>query len=299
MKDIDFYNKMRDEVAFNMPELDISVTEVTKNNGLKLHGLVASRKDSRISPTIYMENYHQRYEDGWQMNDLVNEMINLITTNTGEGIELDYFKEYDRVKDKIILKVVNYDLNRELLEHVPYFKWNDLAIVFCHVCDEHSCGYATVLIRNEHMKMWNVTKEELYDRAFVNTPMLLKDVLSTMESVLSELKGLFIPPDGEEEITEFADNMYILSNKRRIFGASAMLYSEHLKLLANKHNSGLYILPSSIHEVIVLPEGAITDTKYMRDMIWEVNETQVSPEERLSDNLYYYDREAEQIRIAG
>jgi hypothetical protein len=297
MKDIDFYNKMRDEVAFNMPELDVKITEVTKNNGLKLHGLVASRKDSKVSPTIYMENFHQRYEDGCLMNDLVNEMIELIRTNKGEGLDLDYFKDYERVKERIIFKVVNYDLNRELLEHIPYVGWNDLAIVFCHVCDEHSAGYATILIRNEHLEMWGVTKDELYKTALDNTPGLMKDVLSTMENVLTELGGAFITQDFDD-ITEFADNMYILSNKNRIFGASTMLYSRHLKLLANKHNSGLYILPSSIHEVIILPEDAIDDTRYMKDMIYEVNETQVSPEERLSDNLYYYDREKEEIRIA-
>ena len=297
MKDIDFYNKMRDEVAFNMPELDVKITEVTKNNGLKLHGLVASRKDSKVSPTIYMENFHLRYEDGCLMNDLVNEMIELIRTNKGEGLDLDYFKDYERVKERIIFKVVNYDLNRELLEHIPYVGWNDLAIVFCHVCDEHSAGYATILIRNEHLEMWGVTKDELYKTALDNTPGLMKDVLSTIENVLTELGGAFITQDFDD-ITEFADNMYVLSNKRRIFGAATMLYSEHLKLLANKHNSGLYILPSSIHEVIILPEDAIDDTRYMKDMIYEVNETQVSPEERLSDNLYYYDREKEEIRIA-
>lgn len=299
MKEELFYETVRDEMAYLMPDLNFDLTEVTKNNGLILHGLIVGRKNTRISPTVYLDRYYEMFRAGCSMKQILEELSDLIGESTGEGINVDYFSDYERVRERVVFKMINRELNRNLLNEVPHVMWNDLAIVFCHVCDSLLPGCATILIRNEHAQMWGVDTEELYRQARISTPLLLKDKLDTMDSVLREItccedfSGAYGIPEESG-----CGSMYVLTNEKKIFGASAMLYSDQIKKLSDMHESGLYILPSSIHEVIILPEKVINDTEYMKSMIFEVNETQVSPEERLSDNLYYYDREDDRIRIA-
>ena len=298
-----FFKKIEYALGEYMPEVGVSVTEVTKNNGLILHGLVIRREGTKVSPTIYLEQFYDRYENGTTFADIITDLEKVINECTGEGINVDYFSDFDEVKDRIVCKIINYDMNSGLLNSVPFVRWNDLAIVFCHICDESIAGYATILIRNSHLEMWHVTGEDIYEYARKNTPRLMHDELSTIDELLKDMIGGPLPGGLRNGIDNDPDNpvaaMYVLTNSKRIFGATSMLYSGYLKELSDRFGSGLYILPSSIHEVILLPENDVYDPDFMREMICEVNESEVSLEERLSDNLYYYDRNTEEIRIAG
>ncbi len=296
----DFFTKIEKAVAEFMPEANVSVTEVMKNNGLLLHGLVINRKESKVSPTIYLEQFYEQYEDGTPFGEIVRNIEETMREHERDDVNMDYFRDFEKVKDRIVYKIVNYEMNVELLESVPYVKWNDLAIVFCHVCDECMLGYATILIRNCHLDMWGIDNEQLFEYARINTPRLMQDEMTSMDEVLKDImeRNQCFMPLPEQGVDAAVGNMYVLTNAKRIFGATSMLYSRRLEELSDRFGTGLYILPSSIHEVIILPESDTCDVEYIRDMISEVNETQVSLEERLSDNLYYYDRDRREIRIA-
>ena len=263
------------------------ITSVTKNNGLVLRGLTVRHEDSRISPTIYLESFYEMYETGTPFGEIMNMLYMYETRSRCTDIRAEEYTDFDSIKDRLIYKIVNFDMNRELLEHVPYVSWNDLAIVFCCVLEGGENGYATVLVRNEHLKMWDIDRDELYDLARENTPRIMSDELKTIDEVLPHM---FLTP---------APDMYILSNEHRVFGATCMLYSAHLKEVADSHSGGIYILPSSIHEVILMPEKCACDEDYMREMIREINSTEVDLEDRLSDNLYYYDRDLDSISICS
>ncbi|MBO4899795.1 MAG: hypothetical protein J5509_05860 [Lachnospiraceae bacterium] len=263
------------------------ITSVTKNNGLVLKGLTVRHEDSRISPTIYLENFYEMYESGTPFGDIMNMLYRYESKSRRTDIHAEEYTDFESIKDRIIYKIVNFDMNRGLLEHVPHVEWNDLAIVFCCVLQGGENGYATVLVRNEHLKMWDIDQDELYDLARENTPRIMSDELKTIDEVLP---NMFLPE---------APDMYILSNEHRVFGATCMLYSEHLKEVADSHLSGIYILPSSIHEVILMPEECACEEEYMRAMIREINSTEVDLEDRLSDNLYYYDRDLDCISICS
>ena len=102
---------------------------------------------------------------------------------------------------------------------------------------------------------------------------------------------------GEEEVAESVP-MRVLCNAQRVYGATCMIYPGVLGTLAEEAGENLYILPSSVHEILILPESEVEDEQYLRDMIREVNGTQVEPEEILSDNLYFYDRLKNRVEIA-
>ena len=276
--------------------------DVTKNNGLILKGLVIRHKESDISPTIYLESFYEMYESGIPFGQIMERIVRCEKEYGRSDFDASDFMDFDKIKDRVVYKIVNYGMNAELLKKVPYIRWNDLAILFCCLVDSNSEGYATILIRNEHMKIWGVTPDELYDLAGRNTPRLMSDELNTMENVLSEIlrrKNAGQEATYEEESCMYGiPSMYVLTNERGIFGATSMLYSDHLKEVADIHSSGLYILPSSIHEVILLPEDDSCDVEYMKSIIKEINMTELDIEDRLSDNLYYYDRGTDRISIA-
>ena len=143
------------------------------------------------------------------------------------------------------------------------------------------------MIHNNHLDMWGQPAEEVYRVAERNMRQRMPDLLLPMQKLLEEMMG--IKEEGPEQL------LYVLTNRNKIFGASAMLYSEKMKLLADRLRADLLILPSSVHEVLLLPDDRNREYDFYRQMVKEVNTTQVDPEEILSFNLYRYDREKAQI----
>lgn len=295
----EFNDKLCKAMAAIYPEAKVCVRRVLKNNGIVRYGLSVQTADSKLSPVIYLEPFEALYNDGMTLGEITARIAHFLDMQSYSGISIDEYLEYGAVKDRIAYKVINYELNKELLESVPYIRWNDLAICFYYVFDSDDDGYATILVRNDHLKLWKVDTDELFELASRNTPRLMEDDLDTLASTLR----LLLPDEERFKVDEAvgddpALDMYVLTNKSRIFGATCILYSDCIRRLAQRYNTGLYILPSSIHEVIIIPASRMYDEEYMKEMICEVNDTELSPDEKLSDNLYYYDPDRDLIRIA-
>ncbi len=181
----------------------------------------------------------------------------------------------------------------------------DLAICFFYAYHGDVLGEGSILIHNSHTEMWGTTVEELFELAKHNTPKLFPEEWKSMEAVVEELleaqekQGGWLFRD-EKERREFFERlpMQILGNEHRVYGAACILYPELLAQVAEREGRNLYIIPSSIHEVIILPDSGEEDEEHLREMIAEVNSTQVEPEEMLSNSLYYFERLTGQIKIA-
>lgn len=275
----------------------VSITPMRKNNGIIMDALIIKEKDVKVSPTIYLEPYYKLYKSGEPFGDVIETLTNSYIEHSNQHIDVDCFYDFDKIKENIAFKLIHYESNKQLLDDVPYKRWNDLALVYIYVLKESDIGSATILIHNNHLQIWNTTEEELYKCATNNTPLIMPEELKTMNQILGESLGKQI--FDEEEQWELSEAMYVLSNKSRIFGATALLYSQKLKELSVKHDCGLYILPSSIHEVILMPTDKCSDTMFMRQMVIEVNANEVDAQERLSDNVYYYDPTSGDISIVA
>ena len=214
---------------------------------------------------------------------------------------MNFFREFDRVRSGICYRVVNRKRNRVLLERIPHIDFLDLSICFFYAYQSDVLGSGSILIYNSHMEMWNCSTETLMQLAQDNTERLYPWEVHRMEDLLSEALpweeqetgGL---SSGEEDEAEGVP-MRVLCNTQRIYGATCMIYPGVLHALAEEAGENLYILPSSVHEILLMPESEVDDTKYLQDMIREVNSTQVEPEEILSDNLYYYNRLEKRVEI--
>lgn len=292
----------------------ITVCDVPKNNGIVLTGLTFTQDGINISPTIYLDKFYQEYEEGQSMEEIVEEIKKIYHQSKMEGdLNMDFFTNYENAKENIVYKLINYEKNRELLEDVPHRKYLDFAIVYYYLVNRKEFSNASILIHNKHMENWGADEKELFAVAKNNTPGLLPAHFCGMMEVLKELteeKDSFLDRILEERCMSDADEikmlveihirkdetgMYVLSNESRLFGAVVMLYEGMLKKCANQLNADLYILPSSVHEVIILADEGQIDKDKLEKMVREVNATQVEPEEFLSDFVYYFSRKTGKI----
>lgn len=281
----------------------VSLNRVPKNNGVVLQGLTISKKGRNISPTIYLEEFYKEYQKGRSAEDIVEEILFIYEEKTLQNsLDMDFFTEYDKAVENIVFKLVNYEKNEELLADVPHVKYLDLAIVFLYLFRDHEIGNATILIHNNHLKIWEKTTEDLYEAACKNTPRLLKWELKGMEEILKELCAgdhFYDEEEAEtdEECPDIHDEgeMYVLTNHERINGAGVILYDSLLSRFAERKKKDIIILPSSVHEVILLPCDDNQDKRMLMDLVKEVNQTQVEAQEVLSDSVYLFSRKEQKV----
>lgn len=263
-------------------EVTVGVHTAEKMNGVTKKGIILSKEGVNVSPTIYLEEYFGQYQHGKSVEQIVHDILNLYReVRCEKSWDVDKIQTFSLIENKIVYRVIHYEKNRELLENLPYVRFLDLAITFCVLLEVTEHGTATMMVRNEHLEMWNVSKEVLYENACRNTEKLLPYSFQTMNAVVEELTGM---PVYEED-----DVLYVLTNCIRSFGAATMLYKDRLRRIGEYLRENYYILPSSIHEVIIVPESVAPFRGVLNRMVEEINETQLEEEEILSDHAYYYD----------
>lgn len=291
-----FKDNIRHVIANQLgSDFTVTIQEIIKNNNTHLDGLTVLSDALNISPTIYLNYYYRQYQNGKSMDDIYREILMILRESMPkENIDVSFFTDYEKVKDRIVFKLINYERNRALLEKIPHMRFLDLAIVFNCLIEADRSGSATILIYNHHLAFWNITREDLYYLAMKNTPQLLSYELRDMTDVLEELmSGTLIGAVTSEVECPFP--MYVLSNKSKLNGSGCILYQNLLRKLGEKLDSDFYILPSSIHEVLLIPTTDQDSYEELNEMVKEVNATQLANEEILSDHVYYYSREAEKL----
>ena len=284
------------------PDYIYEIREVSKNNAKRLDGLVIRREDCNISPTIYLESFYDDYEKGRSCASIVEEIIAIYKENAlEESIDVEGLMDFDNAKDRIIYKLVNYQKNEILLWRHPHIRVLDLAIVFSYMIDCDQSGGASILINHEHAKLWNLKASDLLRLAQENTPKLLGYTLRDLFEYVSSVQPDYLPGDINPELLDGSDcePIYILTNKPGLYGAGAILYKDILPKLAEHFNSSFYILPCSIHELILVPESPQTDEEMLSQMVKEVNKSAVRDEDLLSDSVYFYDQMTDKVRLVA
>ena len=263
---------------------DVTVNKVTKNNDLVLDGLVIKATDTNIAPTIYLNGYYERYEDGaMNLDDVVESIIDTYSRHNSVTFDISTFTDFDAVKNRICYKLVNTASNKKLLEDVPHRELFDLSIVYYVVVSVEANVTGSIIIHNNHIKLWDITENDLYEFASDNTKRLLPAGIKSMFDTLSEMVDM-------EDLPNTDDFMYVLTNKEKLQGASTILYPDVLSTFAMKKNANLWLIPSSIHEWIIIPDDGNMNRETLSKMIQEVNGSQLALDEILSDHPYYYNR---------
>ena len=281
----EFVLRIREQVAERVPgSTTVIIQKETKNNGTRRTGLTLKEPGVNIAPTIFLEEFYQRFSLGVSEERLVKEVVDLYgKLRFEQPCEVECLKHFATVKDRIVYRLVDQKANEEMLKDLPNRPFLDLAVVYYVVLEAGEHGMASVMIRKEHMAVWDVSEEMLYRCACRNTRRIFPEEFATMQAVIRDLTGQ------REEKPEPVDVMYVLTNRLRSHGAACILYDGCLERIARELSAGFFVLPSSVHEVIIIPEGRGFSYEGLSEMVKEINETQVDPEEVLSDHAYFYD----------
>lgn len=295
----------------------IRTSTVLKNNNRSLVGVTIGKKEDKISPTIYLETFYEKYMQGDSIEDSIRDIIQVSEENqVEEELDFSFFESYEKVSKHIVFKLINYDKNQKLLEDIPHIKYLNLAIVFYYTFVDSSLGNASILIHNTHLDLWNVSLDTIYQDAISNAPILLKAKIRNMKEIMLEsFHKEYLPSCMMEEninsqsadmfLSQILDDMfaldnfrmYVLTNEVNSFGAACLLYRDLLKNFAHEIGQGFYVLPSSVHEIIMVPENEVGDGNGLLSMVKEVNVNEVAEEEILADNVYYYDYDIDELII--
>lgn len=271
-------------------DASVHVQEVRKNNNVLLHGMTILRKGQNVSPTIYLDSFFEMLEDGMDLEYIVRRILEVYVKGLPKSkVDMEFFRDFEKVKDRIVYRLVNREKNKELLDNIPHVDFLDLAICFYYSYEHSELGEGMILIHNNHMKMWKTCHRQLMQMAERNTPQLMLAQLCSMDNALRGVLEEGALEDLRLLQQETGKYLYVLSNEKRCQGAAAILYPGILAEAARRLKGSFYILPSSIHEVILLPDDGRGNGDGLHEMIADINQSQLREEEVLSDYAYRYD----------
>lgn len=196
--------------------------------------------------------------------------------------------DYESIKENLRVMLVNYEANRELLEMHPFKLLWDLAALF-YVVFETNGRSRTALVEYQHLQSWKIDVETMYQEAVDNMSRLQKITITPMSEALDEL--------GEAEHSADASEMFRVMQMDCGYGAAAVLCEEKLHKFAEEHGRNIYILPCSMHEVLLTLEDDIMDPEDLAELVQWANQT-LPKKDFLSNSVYYYDRQQRKISIA-
>lgn len=273
---------------------NITIEQVRKNNGHIETGLSVRKEGSNIAPVIYLKELKECFEEGKSMEWVTEQLLPIVQEKSMEKkIDMSSFREFETARERIVYKLVNTKKNEEDLKNRPYVEFFDLAVVFYYLVEEETLENGMIQITNEHKRLWDVDTSMLLEAADQNSRLLLGTKVMDLKRLLEAEYGM------PKEVLDPMESggMKILSNRKGHLGASSILYPGLLKSVAKMEGCSLYLLPSSIHEFILLPDRDNQDVSELEETVSQVNKENVSEEEFLSNNVYYYDCNEDEIKL--
>ena len=303
----EFLIQIQKEIAAQLPEqysdADISIHQVVKNNNTERMGLVIHRPGESTSPQLYLDTFFEEHQQGKEVEEIARAIVDSYVKHQNFEISNvpELVSDYEKVQGLLQLQLINKEFNSEKLEHTPHkdLENTDLTAVLRIHLPTQEQGAATILVSDTLFSRWNKPMDEVYPLALQNTqeanPAKIESLYSIMMSMMSgdsyqgaEVKDFQMQPYEQ----------YVLRNESGMNGATILLYPDIMEQLAQGANANLFILPSSIHECILMQDTGEMNAKELQAMVMSVNQTEVSPEECLSNEVYYYDKNEHCLSMA-
>lgn len=298
-----FQQKIKDGILAYLPKeyrnATVNIVHVPRNNDQEQVAIAIKKEGQAVPAKIYLEEYYTRFPD-WVSDETI--LRTIAGDYMSEESEMKWkaemteaVKDFDSVKGNIRVEVVNKDMNRENLRGCPHKEvgGTDLAAVFRVMLYKDGEERASVLVTDKTMKDWDMDVDSLYETA-------LKNTAAQMPVQINSMMSMFFDSVEPLELKEVFHNegLYILSNPQKDHGAVTMLYPGLLQSIAEATRSSFYILPSSIHEVLLIKEDNSMDARELQSMVMDINQSEVAPHEVLSNQVYFYDGKEQKISLA-
>ncbi|MCD7717463.1 MAG: DUF5688 family protein [Lachnospiraceae bacterium] len=318
----EFVSKLKRAVGEKMGEgARVIVSSTEKINCPHQKSMVVKWPGKNTSVAISLEACYEEFQSGASLDDIAGQAATLYKRQDASGnTDLSFYSDYQRVRDMLVCRLVNYEINQRLLEDVPHIRFFDLAIVYYCELDWADFQSSGILVRNSHLSLWKITPEQLHAAALKNTrarhPVQFLSLPQLMEKMskcgvlLPEMETQLTPEAGTDSeivpIPEFQPAsekapLYILSNENQCFGAICICFPDVWRAVSGQIGGDFYALPSSLHECIILPESICKEGEEGRlhEMVKEINENAVLPEEVLGDSVYRYYAKEQELRMVA
>ena len=254
---------------------------------------------SNVGVNFNIENAFASYEHTGDYEGVLASATGVIVGGLDQipAVDVNALMNYEVMKEKLSVEVISAEANEELLAKVPHDRIEDLAVVYRFIMESNEDGRASILVNNDLIERMGVTHEQLRADALENSPEIRPVVIQGMNEVMKEMMGpeayeMFGIPDDTEEM------MFIATVPDKNSGAGVLAYQDFMDQAAEKIGGDFYVIPSSIHEILLVPDNGEVQAEALKEMVQEVNATDVSPEEKLSDNVYHYDSKEHIFELA-
>lgn len=295
----EFVVALKEKLSERGNDVDVKVSTVEKMNQ-SYEAITITPEGSNIGMNMNLEVFAEAYESGVPFNEIVEQVTNKVEAHLADmpTFDVQSLTDYEQMKDKLAMEVVAADRNADLLAKVPHQEMEDMAVVYRFVMESDENGRASILVSNDLLDKMGVTPEQLHADALENAPELRPAVIKGMSEVMMDMMG----EDAHEMfgIEEFPQDemMYVATVPDKISGAGVIAYQEFMDQAAEKLGGDFYILPSSIHEVLLVKDDGAVNFNDLKSMVEDVNATQVAPEEKLTDSVYHYDSKEHIFELA-
>ncbi len=289
-----FVEDLKDKLYERGIEADVTVNTVNKLNE-SYEAATIKPVDDQIGVNISLDKCYAAIEDGADYNTSVEKTAQVVADSLDNkpAVDIASLSDYDQMKDKLVMEVVSAETNKEMLENVPHKNLEDMAVVYRFVLNSDEEGRASILATNQMIENYGITAEQLHADAMENAPRIKPAEIKGMGEVLAEMMGIeqaemlgLYPVRPEDE------QIFVASVPDKVHGAGVLAYQDFMDQAAERAGGDFFILPSSIHEILIVPDNGKMGLSDLENMVKEVNATQVAPQDKLTDNVYHYDSKA-------
>lgn len=268
----DFLNYFTNILASQVPnDCTPTIQTITKNNGIVYHAIALTNQSTCEAPLIYMDSYYQSFCEGVALEQLVCDFLEATQHCMSFGDSFpDMPQDFEQMKPFIFVKAVHYERNLPWLTTIPHRRVLDLAMIYEFVIPHSMDGYGFSVITNDVIRSLKMSEAELHELAWQN--MRRENTPQTIT-------------------INCLNSIHLLTNRKKAHGAAYIFDRNLLQKFADFFECDLYIIPSSIHEIMIVPWNDFASKEELDAMVCEVNETAVDPEEHLSDHVYVFKRE--------
>ena len=282
-----FQDALKAELAVRGADVELTARRVDKMND-SYDAITVRPVDSSIGVNISVEKAFAAYENGTPIPEIAEHFADAVEKGFRESpqVDLESLSDYEQMKSKLSMEVVSAEKNAELLESVPHERMEDMAVVYRFVLDQTDSGNGTILVTNQLLDQYGITKEQLRADAMENAPAIRPSEIRGMSEVMSELALGMIPEVAPED-----EQMFVATVPDKIHGAGVIAYPNFMEDVAQKMGGDFFVLPSSIHEVLLVKDNGQRTAKELENMVKEVNANMI--DERLNNGVEKFNREEE------
>ena len=301
MVEKDYYGFL-DEVAEKLQaaqnpfsgQIRVNVKDVEKANGMSYRGIEVADDQLGMGVTINMDKHYKMYLAGKPLDEIVD-LVQQQAMDAFEerpDVDISRVKDYESLCSNVMMEAVSREKNAEYLQNVPHFDMADLSIIYrVNVAESRNQGIGVITVDNRLLNSMGVSldqfQKDVFDQVLSGDPPVLKSLTEVLGgSFIGDISG----PDG---------GLFLATNSNALYGASVIAIPGFLDQAAEELGGSFYILPSSVHEVLLLKNDQAMDVQDLENMVQEINESIVSPEEQLSDRVYHYDAKGKIFELAS